>query len=146
MREGFEKGAGFAITTSVATILGIIAGLYNFDIHSVILSSILLIGLADSLSDAFGIHVFEETGKSRHLFIAPLSTFLFKFLISLSFFFIVLFIEPFLPVCVFWGVILIILFTYHTTRSFKSVFEHLGLLFLVVVSSFFLGELVKEFF
>ncbi len=146
MKEGFEKGAGFAITTSVTTVLGIITGLYNFEIPSVILSGILLIALADSLSDAFGIHVFEETGKSKYLLTAPVSAFLFKFLISLSFFFIVLFVDPFLPVCVFWGVVLITVFTYYTTRSFRSVFEHLSLLGLVVVLSYFLGELVKGFF
>jgi hypothetical protein len=143
---GLEKGAGFAITTSVTTILGVMAGLYNFEVPGIILGSILLIALADSLSDAFGIHVFEETGKSKHILTAPVSAFLFKFLVSLSFFFIVLFVDPFLPVCIFWGMILITLFTYYTTQSFKAVFEHLALLCLVVVLSYFLGEMIKGFF
>jgi len=61
MRETLLKGVGFGLTSGVITTLGIIVGLYT-GTHSklAVLAGMIVLALADALSDAMGIHISEE--------------------------------------------------------------------------------------
>ena len=64
MKISIRKGLGFGLTSGIITTLGLIVGL-NSGTNSkvVVLGGILVIAIADSLSDALGIHISEESGS-----------------------------------------------------------------------------------
>ena len=84
MRHPLEVGLSFGITSAIITTLGLIVGL-NAGTHStlVVVGGIIVIAVADAFSDAFGIHMAEESeGKhtDREVWEATLSTLFFKML------------------------------------------------------------------
>ena len=66
MKISIRKGLGFGLTSGVITTLGLLVGL-NAGTHSkkIVLGGILLIAIADALSDALGIHISEEAGSKE---------------------------------------------------------------------------------
>jgi len=64
MNPALKKGLGFGITSAIITTLGIIVGTHaGTDIKHAVIAAILVIALADSLSDAMGVY-FSEKAKS----------------------------------------------------------------------------------
>jgi ABC-type uncharacterized transport system permease subunit len=66
MKPSIKKGIGFGLTSGIITTLGLIVGLHS-GTHSVniIISGILIIAIADSFSDALGVHISEESENSN---------------------------------------------------------------------------------
>ena len=66
MRHSIQVGFSFGLTSGIITTLGIIVGL-NSGTHSqlAVIGGILTIAIADSLSDAMGIHISEEA-ENKH--------------------------------------------------------------------------------
>jgi len=58
MRHSLRTGLSFGLTSGIITTLGLIVGLHS-GTHSkiVVISGVLIIAIADSFSDAFGIHI-----------------------------------------------------------------------------------------
>ena len=59
-----KRGFGFGLVSGVITTLGVMIGLYSVT-HSklVVLGGILSVAIADSFSDALGIHISEESAR-----------------------------------------------------------------------------------
>jgi vacuolar iron transporter family protein len=97
MRHSLRTGLSFGLTSGVITTLGLMVGLRSgSQSASVVLGGILTIAVADSLSDALGIHVAEESknhGSQVHVWEATLATFAAKFLIAGTFALPVLFLS-----------------------------------------------------
>src|SRR5690349_2717416 len=89
MKLSLKKGLGFGLTSGVITTLGMLIGLTTVsDSRSVIIGGILSIAIADSVSDAMGIHLSEESNKKNNvkaIWEATFSTFIAKFLFALTF-------------------------------------------------------------
>ena len=68
MFKTFRVGIGFGLTSAIITTLGVIVGLgFGLDSKLVIISAILTIAIADSLSDALGVHIAKEAeGNFTH--------------------------------------------------------------------------------
>jgi hypothetical protein len=66
MKASIKKGFSFGLTSSIITTLGLIVGLHS-STHSklIIVGGILIIAVADALSDALGIHISEEA-ENKH--------------------------------------------------------------------------------
>lgn len=84
-----KKGVGFGVASGVITTLGLIIGLYS-STHStsIVIGSILVIAIADSLSDALGIHVsaeYENQHTTKEIWESTIATFLSKFIFALTF-------------------------------------------------------------
>ena len=95
----FTKGFSFGLTSGVITTLGMIVGLESA-LHSkfAIIAGIISIAIADSLSDAFGIHISEEAGadhKTKGVWKATFYTLLYKFLFAIIFILPFVFMETF---------------------------------------------------
>ena len=61
MIESIKTGITFGITSGAITTLGLMIGLYSgTNSRGVVIGGILTIAIADSLSDALGIHISEE--------------------------------------------------------------------------------------
>jgi VIT1/CCC1 family predicted Fe2+/Mn2+ transporter len=156
MKHSTKKGFSFGLTSGVITTLGLIVGL-NSSTHetTVVIGGILVIAVADAMSDALGIHVSEEAEKKhthRQVWEATIATFLSKLV------FASLFIIPFLLfslntaiiISVVWGMLLIIIFSYHLARQNKMkpysvIGEHLLIAIAVILITHYIGDWVASF-
>jgi VIT1/CCC1 family predicted Fe2+/Mn2+ transporter len=155
--RGIRTGLFFGATSGVITTLGLIAGL-NAGTHSMaaVLGGIFVIAVADSMSDALGIHLAEEAdpnATSDHIWAATVSTFLNKLVFALSFAvpLLLLPLEQAVIASVVWGMLVIIVLSYFIARAQKAspvaiIAEHLGIALLVVVLSHLIGLWVGRTF
>lgn len=155
--DGARTGLFFGATSGVITTLGLITGL-NAGTQSItaVLGGILVIAVADSMSDALGIHLAEEadpTTDHAHVWQATIATFITKFVFALSFAVPLLLLPLGAAVLasVVWGMLVIIVLSYFLARAqnespWHIILEHLGIAMLVVVLSHFIGVWVANTF
>jgi VIT1/CCC1 family predicted Fe2+/Mn2+ transporter len=155
--KGVRTGLFFGATSGVITTLGLMTGL-NAGTHSLaaVLGGILVIAVADAMSDALGIHLAEEADPNstiEHIWAATVSTFLNKFIFALSFAIPLLLLPLDLAVMasVVWGMFVITVLSYFIARAQKAsavaiITEHLAIALLVVVLSHFIGVWVGKAF
>jgi len=157
MKNSIKKGLGFGLTSGIITTLGLIIGLY-FSTKSIlaVIGGIIIIAIVDSLSDSLGIHISEETNpknSKREIWESTCSTFCFKFIFAISFIIPFLFFEALTAIvlCIFWGLLLISLFSYYLALSrkqppFKTIAEHFIITVVVIIITYFVGSLVNKVF
>ncbi len=157
MKHSLEVGLNFGLTSGIITTLGVIVGL-NSGTHSklVVLGGIFTIAIADSMSDALGIHMSEESENVhslKEIWQSTISTFLSKFLCALSFVIPVLLLDLMqaIMVSIVWGFLLIILLSYRMARKqhkkpYSIIGEHLLIATLVVILTHYVGELIAKVF
>ncbi|MBN1941488.1 MAG: hypothetical protein JW772_04880 [Candidatus Diapherotrites archaeon] len=157
MKLSIRKGFSFGLASGIITTLGLIVGL-NSSTHSsiVVAGGIVVIAVADALSDAMGIHISEES-ENRHsvqeIWESTFATFFSKFFFALTFLAPVLLLPLSLAVIasVAWGLFLIILFSYFLARNeqqkpFHVVLEHLAITVLVIIATNYIGFWVSQAF
>ena len=157
MRSVLWKGVGFGLTSGVITTLGVIIGLHS-GTHSklAVLAGIVVLSIADALSDAMGIHVSEEAEMehtTKEVWEAGFFTFVSKFFCALTFIIPIAFLELSVAILasIFWGLFLITIFSFYMARSqkqnpYKVTAEHLVITALVVLLAHYLGDLIYEVF
>ena len=154
--QGFFKSAGartglfFGATSGVITTVGLIVGL-NSGTRSItaVLGGILVIAVADAMSDALGIHLAEESDPNtshNHVWSATVMTFLTKFVFSISFAvpLLLLPLSTAVVVSVVWGMLVIVVLSYFLARTQNEsplaiIAEHLAIALLVVFFSHYIG-------
>lgn len=158
MENAIKKGLGFGLTSGIITTLGLIVGLAaGTQLRSAVIGGVLVIAIADSMSDALGIHVAEESENhhtAKQIWQATLSTLFSKFLFALSFIIPLLLLPLTIAVIasVIWGLCLIAAFSYYIARqqkevaSYKVVFEHLLIAIVVIIATHYLGVWVNQIF
>jgi hypothetical protein len=145
----FAFGATAAVMTSMALIVGL--GSANTGKAS-ILAGLLIIGVADNLSDSLGIHIHEECdSRVSRAFAVSASNYLTRFVIVCSFILIVAImpIDAARMVALVWGVVLLSVLTYFIAkaRSAKPLYEiavHLLVAGIVVGLSQVIGTLIRR--
>lgn len=155
--DGARTGLFFGATSGVITTIGLIVGL-NSGTRSItaVLGGILVIAVADAMSDALGIHLAEEANPDTphsQVWSATIMTFFTKFVFSISFA-IPLLLLPLttaVVVSVAWGIFVIVVLSYFLARSqrespYAIIAEHVGIAILVVVLSHFIGVWVAKSF
>ncbi len=155
--DGARTGLFFGATSGVITTIGLIVGL-NSGTKSVIavLGGILVIAVADAMSDALGIHLAEEANPDTdhgHVWSATIMTFITKFVFSISFAIplLLLPLSPAVIVSVIWGILVIVVLSYFLARSqgeppLAIIGEHVLIAILVVVISHYIGVWVAATF
>lgn len=148
--DGARTGLFFGATSGVITTIGLIVGL-NSGTKSVtaVLGGILVIAVADAMSDALGIHLAEEADPSKthgHVWSATIMTFITKFVFSISFAvpLLLLPLATAVLVSVMWAMLVIVVLSYFLARSqgespFAIIAEHVGIAMLVVIFSHYIG-------
>ncbi|MBF0532525.1 MAG: hypothetical protein HQL23_05435 [Candidatus Omnitrophica bacterium] len=146
----------FGATSAIMTNLGLIVGLAATAQPQVnIIGGILVIALADNISDSLGIHVHQEAEglPAREVWISTATNFLTRLFISLSFVGLIVFlpINAAVICCVVWGALLLSLMTYAIARSrgippLAGILEHLGIALLVIMASKWVSGLVMAKF
>ena len=156
IKQSFKTGLSFGLTSGIITTLGLVVGLSSgTQSKLVVLSGILVIAIADSFSDALGIHISEESDKrsqGREIWEATLATFLSKLLVALTFIIPVLFLPLTFAIVasIFWGLLLISIFSFYLAKEKGEkiggvILEHLSIAILVVFITHFFGRWLASF-
>jgi VIT1/CCC1 family predicted Fe2+/Mn2+ transporter len=155
MKESLKTGITFGLTSGTITTLGLMIGLYSgTNSRSIVIGGILTIAIADSLSDALGIHIAEEANHSRttlQVWVATIATFFSK-LYAITFIVPVLLFD--LPVAVkinlIWGVSLLTILSYFLAKNqgvkpWKVILEHLIIIAIVIILTHLLGIFIANY-
>lgn len=157
MQGGIYTGLQFGLTSGVITTLGLIVGLHA-GTHSTlaIIGGILTIAIADSMSDALGIHISKEaenTLSKKELWLATLATFLTKFAVAGTFMIPILLLPLTIAivVSVVWGQLVLTILSLMLARSqrissFPVIAEHVGIALVVVILTHFIGDWISRTF
>lgn len=158
MKNALRIGLSFGLTSGIITTLGMMVGL-NAGTHSrvAVIGGILTIAIADSLSDALGMHLSEETEdkspSTRDVWIATLSTFFSK-LVFASIFIIpilALDLDTAIMASVALGMFLLGTLSYVVAKARNSnpilaIVEHLLVALVVIILTSYVGNWVAENF
>lgn len=157
MFNSIFKGFSFGLTSGIITTLGMIIGLNSTSGSKlIVLGGVLSIAIADSFSDALGIHVSEEadsTKSSKHVWMATLATFFSKLIFASTFILPVLFLNLNTAVVVscVYGLSLLCILSYYIAKSqnekpIRVISEHLFIALLVIVITHLAGDLIGQYF
>ena len=157
MRLSLRKGFSFGLTSGIITTLGLIVGLQSStNSYIAIIGGVLVIAIADALSDAFGVHVSEEAENkhsNREVWESTAATFISKFIFAITFLIPVLIfsLDIAIMVSVFWGLFLISIFSFYMakiqeTSPLKIVTEHLLIAIIVIIMTHYIGEWIATIF
>lgn len=155
--DGARTGLYFGATSGVITTIGLIAGLHaGTNSMAAVLGGILVIAVADAMSDALGIHLAEEANPDatqQHIWAATISTFITKFVFALTFAIPVLLLPlwPAVLASVAWGILVIAVLSYFIARAQEAsplaiIGEHVLIAIVVVVASHYIGAWVNTAF
>jgi VIT1/CCC1 family predicted Fe2+/Mn2+ transporter len=156
MRLSIRKGFSFGLTSGITTTLGLIVGLHSSTQSDlVVIGGILVIAIADAMSDALGIHVSEESENKhsiKEIWESTIATFLSKFVFALTFIVPVLFLQlsTAIIICVIWGLSLITIFSYYIAKQqnikpYRVILEHLLIAIIVIVATHYVGDWIATF-
>jgi len=151
MKISIRKGFGFGLTSGIITTLGLMVGLaFGTSSKAIVLGGILLIAIADAMSDALGMHISEEAGSKqttkKEVWEATFSTVFFKFVFALTFAIPVLLFSLNMAVIIgiIWGLLLLTIFSHNIAknrkeRPIKAILEHVLIAAIVVIATYFIG-------
>ena len=140
-----------AIVTSMALVMGLDAAMAS---RSAIISALLVIAIADNLTDSLSIHIYQESEalESRKAFITTLANYAARLLVSFSFLPIVL-----LPVsatmvmtcAIAWGMLLLSVITFALARKrntavIPELAKHLAIALLAILASRLIGTYISH--
>jgi len=141
----FSFGGTAAIVTNMALIIGLDAATAT---KSAIVSGLLIVALADNLTDSLSIHIYQEAEhlEARDAFRSTLANFATRLLVSLTFVLLVLF----LPIAtaalasILWGILLLVVLSTVIARqrqvnAFSEVAKHLTAAAAVILVSRAIG-------
>jgi VIT1/CCC1 family predicted Fe2+/Mn2+ transporter len=142
----------FGATSAIITNLGIITGLDTLTHPKLsIIGALLVIALADNMSDSFGIHIYQESehiGK-KEVWLSTLTNFLTRLFVSSTFIILIIVLPIRLAAAcsVIWGLFVLTFMTYTIAKQqkinpFSAIFVHLTIAVIVVVASNFIGAFV----
>lgn len=153
MNNSLRSGIGFGVTSAIITTLGLMMGLLtSTESKLAVLGGVITIALADALSDAMGMHISQEYSKhtTKNVWLATFSTFGTKLFVGLTFIIAIIFLPLSIAaiVNVAWGVLLLCIFNYFVARAdnenpIRVIFEHLTIMIIVLVITFYLGKLIN---
>ena len=157
MKHSFKVGLCFGLTSGIITTLGLMMGLYS-GTHSklVVIGGILTIAIADSFSDALGIHVSEESENqhsTKEIWESTFSTFFCKLIVASSFIIPVLIIElkSAIYISIIWGLSLLSILSFNISKGQKTkawivISEHLIIAVVVIVVAYYVGYWIALIF
>ena len=142
-------GSTAAIVTSMALIVGLDAATAT---KAAVVGSLLIIGLADNLTDSLSVHIYQEAERmaEREAFQTTVSNFIARLIVSVSFVFLFVLLPTSVAiyVCVIWGFSLLSWLSYllaraRRVRALSEICKHAAVAIVVVVVSKAIGLFVR---
>jgi len=146
----FSIGATAAITTSMGLIAGLTQGAAA---KTGIITGLLIIAIADNISDALALHMYKESeGASKQdINLFTYGNFIVRLLLASTFVLIVLVFSPFTAFIIssVWGLVLLAILSYliaknKKTDHWREIARHLLVAIIVIVGSKLLGNLILK--
>ncbi len=141
----------FGLTSALITNLALITGLDSTaNAKLSILGAILVIAVADNISDSLGIHIYQESEclETKEIWFSTSTNFLTRILVSLTFIILMLLlpINAAVVFSVIWGLLLLAMMSYIIAKDrhinpYFAMFEHIGIAIIVIIASNFVGKL-----
>ena len=149
-KHSLEVGFSFGITSGIITTLGLMVGLNSGTRSQVtVIGGILTIAIADSFSDALGIHISEESEgihTNKEIWQSTISTFLTKFIFASLFIIPILLFElqTAIIVSVIFGLLLLSILSFllsqkQGTKAWNVILEHLVVALAVIFLTHYAG-------
>lgn len=148
----FSFGSTSAIITNISIVIGLEAGEIS---RTAIIGGLLIIAIADNISDSLGIHMYKESEAigTKETVISTIGNFTARLIISFSFVLIVLLfsIHTAVIITVLWGLFLLMGLSYLISRSNKDnplteMIKHLLVAVVVIISSKYAGMFIRSKF
>ena len=157
-RSGEKRITNFVFggTSAIVTSLALITGLNEAaNPRLAIISSLLIIALADNISDSLGIHIYQESEgmKARKVWFTTFTNFFTRLLVSFGFILIIavfpLAIATYIAVA--YGLATLTVFSYFIAigqhrKPLFAIFEHLCIAIAVIILSKFVGDFIIKAF
>ncbi|MCK4798658.1 MAG: hypothetical protein KAT05_14870 [Spirochaetes bacterium] len=151
MKHSLEVGFSFGITSGIITTLGLMVGLHSgTNSKLAVIGGILTIAVADSFSDALGIHISEESENkhtAKEIWVSTIATFFSKFIFAIMFIIPVLLFElsTAIKASIIWGLLILSFLSYKIARAqkinpLKVIIEHLSIALIVIIITHYLGD------
>jgi vacuolar iron transporter family protein len=146
--RNYSFGATAAIVTSIGLIIGLDAATAT---KATILSGLLIIAIADNLTDSLSIHIYQEAEQlePRAAFRATVINFAVRLGLSLSFVFLMVILPLRLAVAasILWGLLLLAGLSYVVARTRKlpvlpEIAKHVAVAVIVMLSSKIIGHVI----
>ncbi len=154
--RGWQTRFSFGSTSAIITNLALMAGLHSQPNARVsIIGGILVIALADNISDSFGIHIYQESEKiaTREIWASTFINFLSRIIVSLSFIALILLLPLNNAICasILWGLLLLALVSYMVAKEensnpASSILTHLLIAIAVIFASNLVGDFLNRHF
>jgi VIT1/CCC1 family predicted Fe2+/Mn2+ transporter len=147
----------FGATAAISTSLAIIAGLDAFSNAKMgIIGALLVIGLADNISDSLGIHIYQEsqcTSPKSDSAIHTVTNFMTRLVLTMVFIGIVYFV-PIGYAAVVAGVfglatlsaLSYFIALHQKVNPYKAIFQHVSITVIILFVSHFAGVAIKTLF
>lgn len=149
------RTVSFGGTAAVVTSMGLIIGLGTAAAQTAtIVSALLIVAVADNISDSLSIHMYQEAENlgGRTAFGTTLANFAARFLVALTFIIIVLVLpDPYAAVAALaWGFLLLAGLSYlvaraRNVRPLPEVSKHLGIAVLAIAASRAMGAWILHY-
>ena len=157
MRRASKIGFSFGLPSGIVTTLGLMVGL-NSSTQSqyVVLGGILTIAIADSLSDAMGMHLSQESDNNithKDVWKSTIFTLLGKFIFSSIFIIPVLIfdLQTAIILSIMIGLYLIFLISLIIARlrnanPYKVICEHVFITIIIIIIAHYIGVFISNTF
>lgn len=152
IRRLYETRFSFGATAAIITNLSLIAGLRTGAHAKIsIISAMLIIALADNISDSFGIHIYQESEciEPKEVWLSTFSNFLTRLMVSITFILLIFFLPINLAAffSLVWGLLLLAVMSYVIARDrqinpYLTVLEHIAIAVIVIIGSNFVGGMI----
>jgi len=148
----FSFGGTSGIITNMAIIIGL-GTLSNAKIS--IIGSLLVVALADNISDTLGIHIYQESEglTKKEVWISSFTNFLSRFLVSLGFISIVYFfpINFAVVISIIYGLLVLSMISYLISKRKKvnpwlAIIEHIVIALVVMFISHYFSNFIIGLF
>jgi vacuolar iron transporter family protein len=146
----------FGATSAIITSLALITSLnINSAAKLGVVGSLLIVALADNISDTLGIHIFQEgeSFKKKEVWISTGTNFLTRLLVVAVFVLLVIFFPPSIALflSILYGFLVltfisIVIAKKRQTSALKSVLEHLLIATVVIIASKLVGGIIRSLY
>ena len=143
----------FGVTSAIMTSLVLIIGLASNTDRISLITALLIIAIADNLSDSFGIHIYQESKgmTPKEVKKTTRNNFITRMLATFVFILFVIFLPRnlIIPFSIFFGLVVLIILSYVISRMqkinpYRSIIRHITLAVVLIALGFILKYIILK--
>ena len=148
------RSVSFGSPAAIVTCMGLIIGLDAATAtKAAVIGSLLIIGVADNLTDSLSVHIYQESERlaERRAFGTTIANYLARLIVTFSFVLLFLLLPGAVAIfgCAVWGFFLLSGLSYLLAKTrrvspFSEIYKHAGVALVVIVISKTLGLWIQS--